>query len=157
MARLPSQGRGVRAPGFLSRCGCPGGQGSNARLRVKSSTLATGKEYCRDEGKSDGRTKNTSVPKSSTTSEPPGMTEARWSITGRALRGCRRGGGPEKPRKERKIGKFFNCAADHRQAKRRELLREKEPGARQERGGAQERTRDSPSPAAGLGAGAWPI
>ena len=51
----------------------------------------------------------------------------------------------------------FNCAADHRQAKRRELLREKEPGARQERGGAQERTRDSPSPAAGLGAGAWPI
>ena len=59
-----------------------GGQGSNARLRVKSSTLATGKEYCREEGKSDGRTKNTSVPKSSTTSEPLGTMEARWSITG---------------------------------------------------------------------------
>ena len=57
-------------------------QGSNAfGLRVKSSTLATGKEYRREEGKSDGRTKNTSVPKSSTTSEPPGMTEARRSIT----------------------------------------------------------------------------
>ena len=49
------------------------------------------------------------------------------------MRGCRRGGGPEQPRKERKTGKFFNCVADHRQAKRRELLREKEPGARQGR------------------------
>ena len=67
----------------------------------------------------------------------------------RALRGCRRGGGPEKPRKERKIGKFFNCAADYRQAKRRELLREKEPGARQGRGGASLLTSSRPSLIAG--------